>query len=212
MSTGFSNSANASIVFDVINAIQRNKELLGEVDGKIGDGDHGVNMNKGFTMAGGRIEDGDSFSTALNKVGRTLIMDIGGSMGPLYGTLMKKMAKSTKELDTIDAPAYLAMFQAGLDGIREISPAKVGDKTMMDTLEPAVAALQTSIETGKNFAEALQASSKAAEAGKESTKDMTAKIGRSSRLGERSRGTLDAGATSCCIIIQTMNQSVTGKL
>ena len=96
MSAGFNNSANASIVFDVIKAIQRNKELLGEVDGKIGDGDHGVNMNKGFTMAGDRIEDGDSFSTALNKVGRTLIMDIGGSMGPLYGTLMKKMAKSTK--------------------------------------------------------------------------------------------------------------------
>ena len=90
----------------------------------------------------------------------------------------------------------------------ELGGAKVGDKTLVDTLTPAVESLKKSVEAGDDFSEALNKMEEAAEAGKESTKDLVAKLGRASRLGERSRGVLDAGATSCCLIIKALSQGI----
>lgn len=208
------NEGGVRIVLDLVNMIHEKRAYLGEIDGAIGDGDHGVNMDKGFQMAAEQIRaDGvTSLSGGLTTLGRTLIMDIGGSMGPLYGTFFREMGKKCKNLDAIEREDFMEMLQAAYDGLRKFDKAQVGDKTLQDTLVPAVAAYRAALEDGKDFAACLEEMRAAAEVGWLSTKDMVAKIGRASRLGERSRGVLDAGATSCYLILQTLQQSITEKL
>lgn len=208
----FSNKGNASIVMDIIDAIKRNKNYLSDIDGLIGDGDHGINMNKGFSIAGQRISDDETFSSAMKILGDTLLLEIGGSMGPIYGTFFRTCALKTKDLEEIAAPEFCAMLESANEKVKGIGGAKVGDKTLIDTLEPAVCAMKSAVADGLGFKESLSVASEAAENGKESTKGMVAKIGRASRLGERSRGVLDAGATSCCIILKSMMESVSEKL
>ena len=104
------------------------------------------------------------------------------------------------------------MLAAGLDGLHDIVEAQVGDKTLVDTLSPAVDAVKQAQEAGEGYETALQKMKAAAEAGRDSTKDMVAKFGRSSRLGERSRGVLDAGATSCCILLSAMAEGISELL
>jgi dihydroxyacetone kinase len=136
--------------------------------------------------------------------------DIGGSMGPLYGTFFREMSKKSKDIANIGAEEFAGMLEAALDGVKNIGNAKAGDKTMLDCLEPAVLAFRETITAGGNFREALAAMKAAAESGRDSTKDMVAKVGRASRLGERSRGVLDAGATSCCVLLCTMADVIDG--
>ena len=187
----FKNAAGKPVLMRMVKGIQDNKAYLGEVDGLIGDGDHGMNMNKGFSVFEERFKDEDiSFSEGLDELGMILLNEIGGSMGPIYGT----------------------MLEAGLNGLYGIVDAKVGDKTLVDTLAPSVDVMKAAGAEGKDFKEALAEMKKAAEAGRDSTKDMVAKFGRSSRLGERSRGVLDAGATSCCIILSAMADGISELL
>jgi dihydroxyacetone kinase-like protein len=100
------------------------------------------------------------------------------------------------------------MIEAGLAGLHEVAQGEVGDKTLADTLIPAKNAIQQAVKDGKDLAAALAAMKAAAERGRDSTKDMIARFGRSSRLGERSRGVLDAGAVSCCIILCAMADGI----
>lgn len=204
MST-FYNADGKPVLLKIVKAIQENKAYLGEVDGLIGDGDHGMNMNKGFSVFAERFQDEEfTFSEGLDELGMILLNEIGGSMGPIYGTIFMDMAEAGEEFEEIQVGQLAAMLEAGLNGLCEIVEAKVGDKTLVDTLAPAVESLKKSAAESIGFADALGAMKAAAEAGRDSTKDMVAKFGRSSRLGERSRGVLDAGATSCCIILCAM--------
>ncbi|MCC8180578.1 MAG: dihydroxyacetone kinase subunit L [Planctomycetes bacterium] len=210
---GFSSKDGAQVVGALVKVIQDNKAYLSEIDGAIGDGDHGINMNKGFTMFAERnnIDDLD-LAAALKNLGRILLMEIGGSMGPIYGTFFIEMSKAAKEKDTITLGDFALMFRAALDGVQNLGNAQKGDKTLLDTLIPAVDALEKAASDGAPFKDALEAMKRDAKVGWESTKDMQAKIGRASRLGERSIGTLDAGATSCWLIVQSMADSVAGLL
>lgn len=201
------NAQNAKIVLDIIEQIHANAAYLSEIDGATGDGDHGVNMNKGFLMAKERIEESMMFSDALKILGRTLVMDIGGSMGPIYGTMFSKLSKALK-VDEIDANTFLAGLENATQALMELAGAQLGDKTLVDTIHPAKEAFKSALEAGKSFKDCLQAMSDGAETGKENTRNMVAKIGRAARLGERSKGFLDAGATSCCIILKTMAASM----
>lgn len=199
------NECNAKIAQAVCDAIHENAAYLSEIDGAIGDGDHGVNMNKGFLMAKERLREDMSFSESMKTISRTLVMDIGGSMGPIYGTMFSKLAKaSRKEERRITKEVFLKALQDALQGLQELAGAKEGDKTLIDTLAPATRAYEQALQEGRSYAACLRALQKGAEAGKEHTKELVAKIGRAARLGERSRGYLDAGATSCCIILKTM--------
>ena len=204
----FNNREGSVVIKDVISAIRLNKEYLTKVDGEIGDGDHGINMNKGFTMAGDQINDSLNFSEASKILGQVLMLEIGGSMGPLYGTFFKNFFRETKEHEKITAEIFLKMFESALKGVREMGGAEVGDKTMIDTLSPAANGFKDAFEKGLSFEDALIKCIESAKEGRDSTKEMVAKIGRSARLGERSRGILDAGAVSCCIIIETMNKTI----
>lgn len=209
----FHNAEGKPVLLNMVAAIQENKAYLGEVDGLIGDGDHGMNMNKGFTMFGERIADEEiSFTEGLETLGTLLFSEIGGSMGPIYGTIFMDMAEAGSDFDVIGTTELETMLDAGLTGLFDIVEARVGDKTLVDTLSPAKDALHAAAESGKSFADALEDMKAAALAGRDSTKDMVAKFGRSSRLGERSRGVLDAGATSCCIILTAMADGILALL
>lgn len=193
------------VVLELVAAINANRAWLSEIDGAIGDGDHGINMSKGFSQAAAAIGDGSGgLAAALHTLGDTLLSGIGGSMGPLYGTFFLDMAATIKDAAEMDAALCGKMLHAGLAGVVDLGSAKVGDKTLLDALVPALAAYDAQLAAGGSFAEALAAMSAAAERGRDSTKDLVAKIGRAARLGERSRGVLDAGATSCCLILQTL--------
>ncbi len=201
------------VVTDLIDAIVANRDHLSEIDGKIGDGDHGVNMAKGFTMCRQALGDPvPGLKESLATLGDTLMNGIGGSMGPLYGTFFGEMAESLDGVTTLDAPAFGRMIRSGLDGVIDIGGAKPGDKTLLDTLVPAAAAFDSAREAGKPFTACLDDMAEAARRGRDSTVDMVAKVGRASRLGERSRGVLDAGSASCCVILETMAGSIGPKV
>ncbi|MDC0611856.1 dihydroxyacetone kinase subunit DhaL [Vibrio sp.] len=212
MST-FKNAMGKPVLFAMVKAIQANKDYLGEVDGLIGDGDHGMNMNKGFSLFEKRNRESDfSFTEGLDSLGTILFSEIGGSMGPIYGTVFCDTASAGEGKENIGVSELAGMLKAGLEGLQEIVNARVGDKTLVDTLSPAVDSLFLSYEMGDSLPQALQKMKEAAVKGRDSTKDMVAKFGRSSRLGERSRGVLDAGATSCCIILTAMADAMTEQL
>ncbi len=193
------------VLLRMVEAIQQNKAYLSEVDGLIGDGDHGANMNKGFTLYQNSLgEEEVSLTEGLDDLGMLLFSEIGGSMGPIYGTVFSDMAEAGEGHEEIDAAVFAAMLRAGLDGLYDIVEARVGDKTLVDTLAPATDAAEKAAAEGKVLSEALADIKAAAEAGRDSTKDLVAKYGRSSRLGERSRGVLDAGAVSCCLLLEAM--------
>ena len=205
----FKNSEAGSIVLDLIKTIQTNKDFLSEVDGKIGDGDHGINMNKGFTMTEDKLKGKTySMSEGLSILGATLLEDIGGSMGPLHGVLFDEMSMASEEHEDVDAEVFKAMVEGAVAGVQDIGNAQVGDKTLLDTLIPASEAYAKALEEGKDFSAALDDFKAAAKAGWQSTENMVAKIGRASRLGERSRGVLDAGATSCYLMMNSLAESI----
>lgn len=205
----FTNQAGTVIIEKMITVIHENKQYLSYIDGLIGDGDHGINMNKGFTMCHEELEKnpGDLAHSAkvLSKI---LMLKIGGSMGPLYGKMFKGFAAELEGKNEIGIEELGNALNAMLTAVQSISPAKPGDKTLIDTLQPAVAAYSHAANEGKSFSEALTEMKQAAIEGRDSTKDMVARLGRASRLGERSRGVLDAGATSCCLILETMASSI----
>lgn len=209
----FNNATAGDIVLAMADRIVENRAYLSEIDGKIGDGDHGVNMAKGFGMASERLKGKNlSLAASLDTLGTILMTEIGGSMGPLYGVMFTEFAEKLEGVEAIDSATYSRMLQAGLEGIQAIGSAKLGDKTLLDTLIPAIEAFDAADAAGKSFAEALDALVAAAEAGRDSTLNLVAKIGRASRLGERSLGVLDAGATSCAIILKELSLGARSRL
>ena len=207
------NANGRDILLAMVKGIQDNKQYLGDVDGLIGDGDHGMNMNKGFTLYEEELGDkATSLTDGLYDLGNVLFNKIGGSMGPIYGTVLQAMSEKAEGQDAIDLTIFGEMLEAGLEGLYGIVGARPGDKTLVDTLYPACEAVKKAAAEGKDFAAALDEMKAAAEAGKDSTVDLVAKFGRASRLGERSRGVLDAGATSCCIILQAMADGMKAAL
>jgi phosphoenolpyruvate---glycerone phosphotransferase subunit DhaL len=192
-----------AVVLELAQAIQANRAYLSEIDGAIGDGDHGINMSKGFTTAAAVIGSGMALGPALARLGETLMEGVGGSMGPLYGAFFSSMAEVVGGRAELDAETFSGMLAAARSAVEELGGAKVGDKTLLDALVPAGAAFDQAHAAGLPFATCLERMAAAACAGRDSTRDLVARVGRASRLGERSRGVLDAGATSCCLILET---------
>lgn len=175
-------------------SIKEHKDLLTELDSAIGDADHGVNLERGMNSVL-RSLDTSSSGALLKQTGMTLVRTIGGSSGPLYGTLFLRMSAA------IDRSTFAAALRAGLDGVVARGHAEVGDKTMVDALAPAVEALESALGAGKSLRSGLKAASRAAAAGRDATKPMVARKGRASYLGERSIGHVDPGATSTALLI-----------
>ena len=165
-------------------------------------------MNKGFTMCREKLAGKTySFSEGLKVLSETLMDDIGGSMGPLYGVFFEEISLSINK-ENISAEIFAEVLNNSIKAIKDIGNAKPGDKTLLDTLVPAYEAFENAHIKGNNFYDSLNEMKDAAYKGWQSTEDMVAKIGRASRLGERSKGVLDAGATSCYLIIDSMAGSI----
>ncbi|MGO2305134.1 MAG: dihydroxyacetone kinase subunit DhaL [Providencia sp.] len=197
------------ITLDLVNIILANREYLSEIDGAIGDGDHGINMAKGFNLCAKAIEGRTiSLSEGFEEISDALMEGIGGSMGPLYGSFFMGMSDSIADKACLTQQDFFSMLNNGLIELQDISSANVGDKCLMDTLIPAINAFEASMLAGNDFKQSLNSMQTAAIAGRDSTLDLVAKIGRASRLGERSRGVLDAGATSCCLLLCQLADSV----
>ena len=184
-----------TLILQAADEIIANKDYLTDLDRSIGDADHGVNMAKGFTFTKEALEsDFHDYKTLFNKVATTLLSKLGGASGPLYGSFFMKFAASVKDVDELTRENLNQAFTAGVDGVKQRGKAEVGDKTMVDVLEPVADALNA----GKSFDEVVQI----AEESMEKTKDIKAKKGRASYVGERSIGHIDPGAASSYILVK----------
>jgi dihydroxyacetone kinase-like protein len=190
--------------------IETEKDYLSELDGAIGDGDHGVNMAKCFREVKKKLAESTAadMNALSNDVGMVVLNSVGGAMGALYGTFFLKMAQESAGKSELGLSDLLSMFQTAEQGILDIGKASLGDKTLIDTLSPAVRALEQSAKEGLALPVALANFEQAAQQGMESTKDMLAKMGRASRLGERTIGHQDAGATSCYFILRSLASAI----
>jgi dihydroxyacetone kinase phosphoprotein-dependent L subunit len=178
--------------------VEENKQYLIDLDAKIGDADHGANLDRGMKKV---MElDPAQFATAadyLKKAGMTLVSTVGGASGPLYGTFFLRVAGAWPAADS--AAGLGPALRAGLDGVQARGKAILGDKTMVDALAPAVEAYEAAC--GEGVAQALKAAAAACAAGRDATIPLVARKGRASYLGERSAGHQDPGATSVTLLL-----------
>jgi dihydroxyacetone kinase-like protein len=187
---------------------------LTALDQAIGDGDHGINMDRGFTaivtMLDGRetaaadVADSAASADLLKQCGRTLISTVGGASGPLYGTAFLRSAAAVGGDHPSTAAAFVAALEAATNGIAGLGKAAEGEKTMLDALFPASRAARAALDGGADLSAVLGAARDAAEAGAAATEPMQATKGRASYLGERSIGHRDPGATSAALLLATL--------
>ncbi|HAC62806.1 MAG TPA: dihydroxyacetone kinase subunit L [Cyanothece sp. UBA12306] len=179
-----------------------NKDYLTELDAAIGDADHGINMNRGFQKVQEKLPSitTPDIGEICKIVSMTLISTIGGASGPLYGTFFLKASAKTNKKEQLTKQELGEFLQAGVEGIIQRGKAKLQDKTMLDTLIPAIEAYHKETE----LLVALKQAVSAAEAGMKSTIPLIARKGRASYLGERSIGHQDPGATSSYLMLKTL--------
>ena len=192
-------------ILEVINELEKQREYFNDLDSPIGDSDHGDSIAATFLVVQKTVEDfnletGD-IGAFFNCIGKAIIMTGGASMGPLYGTAFMDAGKAVNGKKEVAYDEFVTMWEAFTEGIRRRGNVKPGEKTMYDTILPAVTTLSEQHKRGASLRETVPLVVKAAEDGMNSTKDMLATRGRSSRLGERSLGHIDPGAASMnCLI------------
>jgi dihydroxyacetone kinase-like protein len=189
--------------------VAENRAYLTKLDGAIGDGDHGTNMDRGMKKALERLEatDGDDIGASLKAVGMALVSSVGGAAGPLYGTLFLQMGQATAGRSELDLAGFTEALDAGVQGVIKRGKAEPGDKTMLDALGPALDALRAA-GGDDDVAAALERAAEAAREGMEATVPMVARKGRASYLGDRSAGHQDPGATSSHLLLKTAAEAV----
>ena len=193
--------------------IEEHRAELVRLDTAIGDGDHGTNMDRGMRKALANLEtlEGDDIGGALKSVGMALVSSVGGAAGPLYGTLFLQMGAATTGADSLDVAGLADALEAGVKGVQARGKAEPGDKTMVDALQPAVAALREAAEGDTSLSEAVGRAVAAAEEGMKSTIPMEARKGRASYLGPRSVGHQDPGATSSYLLLRSAGEVFTSS-
>lgn len=196
------------IIETIASAMDREKLYLTELDNVIGDGDHGINMARGFKAVMEKyasLQEMDCGSI-LQETGKVLMKTVGGSSGPLYGTAFKKSGASLKGKNSISMADFIEMLKVSMASIMKLGKSTEGEKTMLDAMGPALRALEAATEQAP--ADALAAAVKAAEAGIEYTKGIIATKGRASYLGERSIGHEDPGAVSFTLMLRTILETI----
>lgn len=190
--------------------LQENKDFLTGLDSAIGDGDHGINMSRGFLAVMEKLpqmEDKD-IATILKNVGMTLVSTVGGASGPLYGTAFMRAGAAAAGKTALRGADFLALLDAAVEGIRQRGKAQKGEKTMLDALVPALEAFEAEHASGASPRRALERAVDAAREGVEHTKTIIATKGRASYLGERSLGHQDPGATSALLMLEALLESL----
>lgn len=190
------------VIDKMADVMEENKDYLSDLDREIGDADHGVNMAKGFKFVKKELETGEfkNLKELFLKVSMTLISKVGGASGPLYGTFFMKFANDLADQKEFTRELFEQAFKNGVDGVKLRGKATVGEKTMVDVLEPVSQELSkdTSYSDIINLAKEKM----------EKTKDIKATKGRASYLGDRSIGHIDPGACSSYLLIKTALENI----
>jgi dihydroxyacetone kinase-like protein len=196
---------------EITAAVRAEREYLTQLDAAIGDGDHGINMTRGFDAVSKAlaVQDGKlPPGRLLTVAGKTLVSTVGGASGPLYGTALRRAGRALGDAPQLGGAELLAALDAAIAGVVELGAAAPGDKTMIDALVPAVEALREGLDSGASLDHALSAAAPAAEQGALDTVPLQARKGRASYLGERSIGHQDPGATSSALVIRALERAV----
>jgi dihydroxyacetone kinase-like protein len=191
-----------------------NKEQLTQLDAAVGDGDHGINMDRGMSAVLAKVDaasEEQDIGALLKTVGMTLVSTVGGAGGPLYGTLFLQMGTAVSGKDELGPDDWAAALEAGIAGVQSRGKAEPGDKTMIDALIPGRDALKSALAGGASFEDALRQSAEAAEQGMRDTIPLVARKGRASYLGERSAGHQDPGATSSHLLLEAAAETWAGS-
>jgi dihydroxyacetone kinase-like protein len=197
-------SQSLEMVKHVARRIIEAEPLLTDADRKLGDGDHGLGMQRGMTAVLEKVEEGafSDIQSIFNATGMAMMSSMGGASGALFGTLFRSGAKALADKAVFDSTALSEFVVAANEGIQARGGASPGDKTMVDALDPA--ATESLNTKGLPIDAALEAVATAAESGRDKSKDMIATMGRAKTLGEKSVGHPDAGACSIAIIFRAM--------
>jgi phosphoenolpyruvate---glycerone phosphotransferase subunit DhaL len=204
--------ATLDVVKEMAAAMEEHRRELSKLDSEIGDGDHGNNMHRGFQAALERLDGADPSSPAdvLKTVSMALVSKVGGAAGPLYGTAFLRASTALQDREELSPEDAAEALEAALGGIKQRGKAEVGDKTIVDALEPSVEAAKGAA-SGGSAAEVLRAAADAAEEGVESTVPLTARKGRASYLGPRAQGHRDPGATSTYYLLDAAARALEGS-
>jgi dihydroxyacetone kinase-like protein len=192
----------------VSKAMIQKKDLLTKTDKAVGDGDHGINMARGFENVETALmkEEFSSIGQMMNKIGMILLTKVGGAVGAIFGTFFRGCRKNLEDINVLNSKIIAKILTNGLHAVKKRGGAKPGDKTMIDALEPAAIKAEELIEKPLN--EALNIISKEAERGMEDTKNMIAKIGKAKTIGKRTLGHSDPGAVSMYLLLKFMAEFV----
>ena len=201
--------------------VRRTAAVIGEhateltkLDAAIGDGDHGTNMARGFRAVLERLDglpEGANLGAVFKAVSMAMIGKVGGASGPLYGSFYLAIGRELGDATEVEDGAFAAALRAGYDSVVARGKAQLEDKTMLDALHPALAALDAALADGKDLGAALDAAEAAAREGVAATIPLIARKGRASYLGERSRDHQDPGATSSHLILGVLADVVNGR-
>jgi phosphoenolpyruvate---glycerone phosphotransferase subunit DhaL len=191
-------------------SVRVERDHLIQLDAAIGDGDHGTNMVRGFEAVVQALDadTGSPPGKLLILSGRTLVSTVGGASGPLWGSALRSGGRVLGDQATFDSNQLVDVLAAALASVKDLGTASVGDKTMVDALEPAVETLRSRLHEGAALEDAVEAAAAAAETGMRATIPLQARKGRASYLGERSMGHQDPGATSTALIMRALEKAV----
>jgi dihydroxyacetone kinase-like protein len=198
---------------EIETSVRGERDHLVQLDAAIGDADHGINMARGFEAVVQALgaDAGSPPGKLLILAGRTLVSKVGGASGPLWGSALRSGGRTLGDQPTFDSAQLVEVLAAALASVKDLGTASLGDKTMVDALEPAVDTLRERLAGGDSLGQALDASAAAAESGMRATIPLQARKGRASYLGERSVGHQDPGATSTALIMRALQRAVTAS-
>lgn len=197
----FSTDLLPKLIENTLASIDENAPMITALDQEIGDGDHVVNLERGLQALFAERESfaGLDWASAYKKIGMTLMSKVGGASGSLFATLFLAMSKHAENGET-----FAQSYAEGVEAMKLRGKSDAGEKTMLDVLIPVAEYLDSATSENVSLTEILQTVKTVAREGMESTRDMVATKGRASFLGERSLGVIDAGASSCQIMICTI--------
>lgn len=198
------------IIEKIADEIIKNKEYLTELDRVIGDGDHGVNLARGFEEIKAQLPTYSSleYSDIFQKMGMALLTKVGGASGAIYGTAFMSAGMYCKGKTELERGDIVVILKAMIDGVQKRGKATLGEKTLLDTILPVYDVLQKKWEGGEDIFSNPEEIEKIAEKGMESTKNIVATKGRASYMGERSLGHIDPGAASSYLMIKVICEAI----
>ena len=197
------------VVRTIAQAAVDNEKYFGDLDAVVGDGDFGYSLARGFenVLAGWDDVDRSDIGTFLKKIGMVITARIGGTSGPIWGTAFMRAGMAAGATDTLTGDQVVAMLRSAVEGIKARGQSDVGDKTLLDVLVPVTDRLEAEVAAGADAGQALAAVAATAREAAEATVDMVARRGRASYTGERSRGSVDAGAMGLAVLIERVNEA-----